>query len=43
MAINKNFINKFVKSTQFAAYGASLHIGKKDKNSADKAAVDNMR
>ena len=43
MPINKSYINKFIKTTQLAACGASLFIGKKDKNSADKAAVDNMR
>ena len=43
MNIDKNFINLFVKSTERAAYGASLLTGKNDKIAADQAAVDGMR
>ncbi|MDC0059672.1 class II fructose-bisphosphatase [Pelagibacteraceae bacterium] len=43
MSINKILINSFVKSTERAAYAASLHKGKGDKISADQAAVDAMR
>jgi len=43
MSINTNYINAFIKSTERAAYGASLFKGKKDKNGADKSAVDEMR
>ena len=43
MPINKKFIEDFVKSTSYAAYGASLLKGKNDKIAADKAAVDEMR
>jgi len=43
MKIDKNFINSFVKSTERAAYGASIYKGKNDKIAADKAAVDEMR
>jgi Fructose-1,6-bisphosphatase/sedoheptulose 1,7-bisphosphatase and related proteins len=43
MPLSKTLINQLIKSTQMAAYGASLYIGKKDKISADKAAVDRMR
>ena len=43
MTIDKSFIDSFAKSTARGAYGASLFIGKKDKISADKAAVDEMR
>jgi len=43
MSINKSFLDKFLKATEFAAYGASLFIGKRDKISADQGAVDLMR
>ena len=43
MNINKSFIDSFVKTTERAAYGASLLKGKNDKIAADKAAVDEMR
>ena len=43
MAIDKSYLNKFIKVTEKAAYGASIFIGKGDKNAADKGAVDLMR
>jgi fructose-1,6-bisphosphatase II / sedoheptulose-1,7-bisphosphatase len=43
MNIDEKFINSFVKATERGAYGASLFIGKNDKISADKSAVDQMR
>ena len=43
MNIDKKFINYFAAVTERAAYGASLHRGKKDKISADQEAVDEMR
>ena len=43
MSINLNYLDQFIRSTEKAAYGASLHIGKKDKIAADKGAVDLMR
>ena len=43
MAIDKSYLNKFIKVTEKAAYGASFFIGKGDKNAADKGAVDLMR
>jgi len=43
MSIDKNFLNKFIKTTEYAAYGASPFIGKGNKISADKGAVDMMR
>ena len=43
MTINKKYINHFIKSTEVAAYGASLFVGKGDKFGADQAAVDRMR
>ena len=43
MNIDKKFINYFAGVTERAAYGASLHRGKKDKISADQEAVDEMR
>ena len=43
MAIDKNFIDKFVNITSKAALASSYLVGKKDKISADKAAVDSMR
>ena len=43
MTIEKSFLSKFVKATEFGAYGASHFIGKGDKIAADKGAVDMMR
>ena len=43
MIIDKNLIGSFIKTTERAAYGASLFKGKNDKMGADKAAVDEMR
>ena len=43
MNIDKKLIDSFVKTTERAAFGASLFKGKNDKNAADQAAVDEMR
>ena len=43
MAIDKKFLNLFIKVTEKAAIGAYKFIGKKDKIAADKGAVDPMR
>ncbi len=43
MAIDKKFINQFIKVTSKAALSASYLVGKNDKNAADQAAVDSMR
>ena len=43
MTINKKFIDKFIKVSSKAALASSYLVGKKDKNAADKAAVDSMR
>ena len=43
MTIDKCFLEKFIKATEYAAYGASPFIGKGDKISADQGAVDMMR
>ncbi len=43
MAIDKEFVEKFVNVTTRAALASSYLIGKKDKIAADKAAVDSMR
>ena len=43
MVIDKVLINSFVKTTERAAYGASIFKGKNDKIAADQAAVDEMR
>ena len=43
MSINKFLIDSFVKTTERAAYGASIFKGKNDKIAADQAAVDEMR
>ena len=43
MAIDKKFINQFVKATSKAAISTSFFVGKKDKIAADKAATDSMR
>ncbi|MDA9629658.1 class II fructose-bisphosphatase [Candidatus Pelagibacter sp.] len=43
MAIDKKFIDQFIKITSKAALASSFLIGKKDKIAADKASVDSMR
>jgi len=43
MTLDKKFIDQFVKVSSKAALAASFFVGKKDKNAADKAAVDSMR
>ena len=43
MSIDKKFIDKFVNITSRAALASSYMVGKKDKISADKVAVDSMR
>ena len=43
MTIDKKFIDQFIKVTTRAALASSYLVGKKDKISADKAAVDSMR
>ena len=43
MIIAKTLIDSFVRTTERAAYGASLYKGKNDKIAADQAAVDEMR
>ena len=43
MTIDKVLINSFVKTTERAAYGASIFKGKNDKIAADQAAVNEMR
>ena len=43
MSLNKDLLDQFIKVTEYAAFGASIHIGKKDKIDADKGAVDQMR
>ena len=43
MAIDKNFIDQFIKVTSKAALSSSYLVGKNDKVAADKAAVDTMR
>ena len=43
MAIDKKFIDLFVNITSNAALASSYLVGKKNKTSADKAAVDSMR
>ena len=43
MSIDKSYLDKFIRSTEKAAYGASSFIGKGDKNAADQGAVDLMR
>ena len=43
MSLDKSYLNKFIRVTEFAAYGASPFIGKRNKNSADIGAVDKMR
>ena len=41
--IDKEFLNKFARVCEMAAYGASKFRGKNDKIAADQAAVDEMR
>ena len=43
MLINPKYLEKFIKATESAAYGASKFIGKGDKIAADQGAVDPMR
>ena len=43
MAIDKKFIDQFIQVTSKSALATSYLVGKKDKNSADQAAVDSMR
>ena len=43
MSIDPKYFNSFIQSTEKAAYGASLHLGKDDKIAADQGAVDFMR
>ena len=43
MALDKSYIDLFQIVTSKAAFAASKFIGKNDKVSADKAAVDVMR
>ena len=43
MAIDKKFINQFIKVSSKAALASSYLVGKKDKIAADQAAVDAMR
>ena len=43
MAIDKKFIDQLASVTSRAALASSYLVGKKDKLSADKAAVDSMR
>ena len=43
MTINKKYINEFINVTSKAAIASHFLVGKKDKISADQAAVDSMR
>ena len=43
MTIDKKFIDQFNKVSSKAALASSYLVGKRDKNAADKAAVDSMR
>ncbi len=43
MPLNNKFLDQFIKVTSKAALASSYLLGKKDKNAADKAAVDSMR
>jgi len=43
MPIDKKFIEQFANVSSKAALASSYLVGKKDKNAADKAAVDSMR
>ena len=43
MSIDKNYFERFIKTTEKAAIGAYPYIGKGDKNAADQGSVDMMR
>ena len=43
MAIDKKFVDQFIKVSSRAALASHYLVGKKDKIAADKAAVDTMR
>ena len=43
MAIDKKYIDQFIKVSSKAALASSYLVGKKDKIAADQAAVDSMR
>ena len=43
MSLKKDLLDQFIKVTEFAAFGASPYIGKKNKVAADQGAVDKMR
>ncbi len=43
MSIDKKFVHEFIKVTSLASLASSYFVGKKNKISADKAAVDSMR
>ena len=43
MTIDIKFIDQFIKVSSKAALASSYLVGKRDKNAADKAAVDSMR
>ena len=43
MSIDPAYLDKFIKATERAAFGAYKHIGKGNKKLADKGAVDEMR
>ena len=43
MTLDKKFIDKFIEVSSKAAIASSYYVGKKNKNAADKAAVDSMR
>ena len=43
MSLDKKFEDKFLKVSSRAALSSYYLVGKKDKNAADKAAVDSMR
>ena len=43
MSIDKNYFEKFIRSTEKAAIGAYPFIGKGDKKAADQGSVDMMR
>jgi len=43
MIIDKKLIDSFVRTTERAAYGASIFKGQNDKIAADQSAVDEMR
>ena len=43
MGLKIEYLNSFIKATERGAIGAYKFIGKNDKISADKGAVDEMR